>query len=231
MRATMIAKTVDAITCRRLDRSPAPARKYADGARPFGGAHGGEGGIAAAVLAAGPSGPTLRVVQNRSRRFCRTRRVRPRITRLRASPLRGVPAKFRFLLVDGRLPSAVSEISWGAPRGRPSGVIPASSQPRSAVSGRRDFREASGGEGGIRTHEHPLRCYWNSSPAPSTARPPLRSITYDSPRERIEAEGPGPMRAAHDKPCRSSPHPRAAQACGVLAGCVTLKGGGSSRHG
>src|ERR1700732_2038275 len=36
-----------------------------------------------------------------------------------------------------------------------------------------------GGEGGIRTHEHPLRCYWNSSPAPSTARPPLQSITYD----------------------------------------------------
>ena len=36
-------------------------------------ASGGEGGIAAAVLAAGPSGPTLRVVQNRSRRFCRTR--------------------------------------------------------------------------------------------------------------------------------------------------------------
>src|SRR5215470_4786055 len=38
-----------------------------------------------------------------------------------------------------------------------------------------------GGEGGIRTHEHPLRCYWNSSPAPSTARPPLQSMTYATP--------------------------------------------------
>ena len=36
------------------------------------------------------------------------------------------------------------------------------------------LRNDLGGEGGIRTHEHPLRCYWNSSPAPSTARPPLR---------------------------------------------------------
>src|SRR5437764_954628 len=34
---------------------------------------GGEGEIAAAILAAGPSGPALRAVQNRSRRFCRTR--------------------------------------------------------------------------------------------------------------------------------------------------------------
>ena len=34
---------------------------------------GGERGIAAAIVAAAPSGPTLRVVQNRSRRFCRTR--------------------------------------------------------------------------------------------------------------------------------------------------------------
>ena len=58
---------------------------------------------------------------------------------LRASPLCGVPGKFRFLLVDGRLLSTVSEISWGAPRGRPSGIIPASSLPQSAVSWRRDF--------------------------------------------------------------------------------------------
>jgi hypothetical protein len=46
--------------------------------------------------------------------------------------------------------------------------------------GRRRPLLNSGGEGGIRTHEHPLRCYWNSSPAPSTARPPLQSSTYDS---------------------------------------------------
>ena len=37
---------------------------------------------------------------------------------------------------------------------------------------------SGGGEGGIRTHEHPLGCYWNSSPAPSTARPPLQSTAY-----------------------------------------------------
>ena len=51
MRATMIAKTADAITCRRLDRSPCPARKYADGARPFAG----EGGIAISSNPAGSS--------------------------------------------------------------------------------------------------------------------------------------------------------------------------------
>src|SRR5215472_6516826 len=94
MRATMIAKTVDAITCRRLDCSAAPARKYADGARPFGG----EGGIAAAVLAAGPSGPTLRVVQNRARRFCRTRRVRPHI---RSTRIQKGAADDRFLNSGG----------------------------------------------------------------------------------------------------------------------------------
>jgi Repeat of Unknown Function (DUF347) len=94
---------------------------------------GGEGGIAAAILAAGPSGPTLRVVQNRSRRFCRTRWFRPHT---RSTRIQKGAADDPFL--------------------------------------------NSGGEGGIRTHEHPLRCYWNSSPAPSTARPPLRSITYDS---------------------------------------------------
>ena len=32
----------------------------------------------------------------------------------------------------------------------------------------------SGGESGIRTHETPCEVYWNSSPAPSTARPSLR---------------------------------------------------------
>ncbi len=35
-------------------------------------------------------------------------------------------------------------------------------------------RRLIGGEGGIRTHEYLVRYYWNSSPAPSTARPPLR---------------------------------------------------------
>ena len=35
----------------------------------------------------------------------------------------------------------------------------------------------TGGEGGIRTHEYLVRYYWNSSPAPSTTRPPLRTVT------------------------------------------------------
>src|SRR2546421_12333126 len=64
-----------------------------------------------------------------------------------------------------------------------------------------------GGEGGIRTHEHPLRCYWNSSPAPSTARPPLRSITHlrELYQRRLSSIGsdsrgriiPGPPEIAH----------------------------------
>src|SRR5215472_12487725 len=68
-------------------------------------------------------------------------------------------------------------------------------RPATAIGGLEATKhcEAHGGEVGIRTHEHPLRCYWNSSPAPSTARPPLRSITYDSPLERIEAVGSGPI--------------------------------------
>src|SRR3974377_1528405 len=64
-----------------------------------------------------------------------------------------------------------------------------------------DYYAASpyGGEGGIRTHEHPLRCYWNSSPAPSTARPPLRSITYVYFLDRFEIDGGVPCaRAAHN---------------------------------
>src|SRR5262249_24105883 len=95
---------------------------------------GGEGGIAAAIVAAGPSGPALRAVQNRSRRFCRTRRCLLFVC--------SNPATTRTLLSQ-----IVSRVG------------------------------VTGGEGGIRTHEHPLRCYWNSSPAPSTTRPPLRSKT------------------------------------------------------
>ncbi len=85
-----------------------------------------------------------------------------------------------------------------------------------------------GGEGGIRTHEHPLRCYWNSSPAPSTARPPLQSITYESFLEAL-CGGRGRLRktAAHDKACARRPH----QACGGGGGFGTLNDGGSSRHG
>ena len=102
-----------------------------------------------------------------------TRRFAPR-------PVRG-PREISHLA--GRLSaclSAASEISWGA-RGAACGRYPRFVA--TAISGPRPtrFYTASGGEGGIRTHEHPLRCYWNSSPAPSTARPPLRSITYDSP--------------------------------------------------
>src|SRR6202030_2520850 len=85
-----------------------------------------------------------------------------------------------------------------------------------------------GGEGGIRTHEHPLRCYWNSSPAPSTARPPLQSMTYESFLERIPDESESlSKKAAHDKASGRGLH----QACGGAAACRTLNGGGSSRHG
>ena len=41
--------------------------------------------------------------------------------------------------------------------------------------------EVIGGEGGIRTHVYPCGHNWNSSPAPSTTRPPLRkSIGYET---------------------------------------------------
>lgn len=40
---------------------------------------GGEGGFAAAVLVAGPAGLVLRIVQNRSQRFCRTHGPRDRV--------------------------------------------------------------------------------------------------------------------------------------------------------
>jgi hypothetical protein len=82
---------------------------------------------------------------------------------------------------------------------------------------------SGGGEGGIRTHEHPLRCYWNSSPAPSTARPPLQSMTYESFLERIRHESESlTKKAAHDKANARVPH----QACGDGAGCRTLNEGG-----
>ncbi len=55
------------------------------------------------------------------------------------------------------------------------------------LAGRCCFR---GGEGGIRTHVHPLRCNWNSSPAPSTARPPLRWKG----REPTRSAAPGKVR-------------------------------------
>ena len=226
MRATMIAKTADAITCPRLDRSPARRGNL----------------------------PTARGRWRRGWDCCGRPGRRPfRARRCTSSKAPGdfvEPGGFvhgllgTWRLAPARGPREISLLTgrWAPAERRERNFVgcatgpPFGRYPRfvaATIGGLRAtrFREASGGEGGIRTHEHPLRCYWNSSPAPSTARPPLRSITYDSPRERIEAEGPGPMRAAHDKPCRSSPHPRAAQACGVLAGCVTLKGGGSSRHG
>ena len=49
----------------------------------------------------------------------------------------------------------------------------ASRDPGDRDRGDRTF-DLIGGEGGIRTHEYLVRYYWNSSPAPSTARPPLR---------------------------------------------------------
>jgi catechol 2,3-dioxygenase-like lactoylglutathione lyase family enzyme len=71
----------------------------------------------------------------------------------------------------------------------------------------------SGGESGIRTHEHPLRCYWNSSPAPSTARPSLRSITYENMLDRdLSSAGRNTLRsakrktAANDSACGANPH-------------------------
>jgi hypothetical protein len=71
--------------------------------------------------------------------------------------------------------------------------------------------DLSGGEGGIRTHEHPLRCYWNSSPAPSTARPPLLD-------ESIRARAAPVL--AH---C-------IAYACGGFTAFGTTNGGGKSRQ-
>ena len=50
-------------------------------------------------------------------------------------------------------------------------------------------RSTSGGEGGIRTHEYPLGYYWNSSPAPSTTRPPLRAISRRRAARVPEAAG------------------------------------------
>ena len=75
-----------------------------------------------------------------------------------------------------------------------------------------------GGESGIRTHEHPLRCYWNSSPAPSTARPSLRSSTCDDFLENLQLSAACARRRMIHR-----------HACG--GACFgTLKGGGSSRQ-
>src|SRR5215469_10273445 len=94
------------------------------------------------------------------------------------------------------------------------------------------FMHTCGGEGGIRTHEHPLRCYWNSSPAPSTARPPLRSMTCALFLERLECASTTCERAriikhAADGRIRGG----GPQAWGTFDCCGTLNEGGSSRQG
>src|SRR5215472_4512741 len=148
--------------------------------------------------------PSARPLTGPGAGICR-RRTRPlaeRVGLLGASRLAPVRGPREISLLAGRWPPAEHRKRnfLGCATGPPFGRYPRFVA--TAIGGLEATKhcEAHGGEGGIRTHEHPLRCYWNSSPAPSTARPPLRSITYDSPLERIEAEGSGPIRAAHDKP-------------------------------
>ncbi len=94
-------------------------------------------------------------------------------------------------------------------------------------------RTCCGGEGGIRTHEHPLRCYWNSSPAPSTARPPLRIQDKISRRTGHPwRQSTRPARARMILRCRTPGPARAGRYSPSLAfGCGTLKDGGALRQG
>jgi hypothetical protein len=68
----------------------------------------------------------------------------------------------------------------GAPRARwsnPGRFVHVSSPVDKKRGHKGPFSSSTGGEGGIRTHEYLVRYYWNSSPAPSTTRPPLRTVT------------------------------------------------------
>ena len=86
MRATMIAKTFDAITCRELARSPAAAREFADGGAA-------ETGKSQRVIA-----PRRHHRAGHNRRspgdeiFCSAWRRGWDYSALRASPLRGRPS-------------------------------------------------------------------------------------------------------------------------------------------
>jgi hypothetical protein len=100
-------------------------------------------------------------------------------------------------LASARNQRRQTALSFGAPMRASSNPVGSSTHPHRPMKKRGHkgpISSSTGGEGGIRTHEYLVRYYWNSSPAPSTTRPPLRNLatTGERPVQR-------PVLALHRK--------------------------------